>query len=256
MRCTIAKPTPAYMRDLETIETEAAASAARFAAGEGAAWAFGWFTEGVASESYVNLIPTVAGGTHESGLRAGVFEAMKTFVEHHALLPRGVKLQQEDVCGKMGFVLSARLLDPQFQGQVKEKLNSREAVKLVSSQVKDPFEIWLNLHVEAGKAIAELAIKQALAEADGTVAQAEARNQEHGKADRRQDVGGTGAINRTCCIGSNADICSRRPGSWRCAIGHRVGQSPRGARLVDRDPLTCDNRGCQTIDAVDSADRQ
>ena len=134
-----------------------------FAAGEGAAWAFGWFTEGVASESYVNLIPTVAGGTHESGLRAGVFEAMKTFVEHHALLPRGVKLQQEDVCGKMGFVLSARLLDPQFQGQVKEKLNSREAVKLVSSQVKDPFEIWLNLHVEAGKAIAELAIKQALA---------------------------------------------------------------------------------------------
>jgi len=135
-----------------------------FAPGEGAAWALGWFPEsGVASESYVNLIPTINGGTHESGLRAGVFEAMKTFVEHHALLPRGVKLQQEDVCGKMGFVLSARLLDPQFQGQVKEKLNSREAVKLVSTQVKDPFDIWLNQHVEAGKAIAELAIKQALA---------------------------------------------------------------------------------------------
>jgi DNA gyrase/topoisomerase IV subunit B len=68
-----------------------------------------------------------------------------------------VKLQQEDVCGRMAFVLSARLLDPQFQGQVKEKLNSREAVKLVSGVVRDPFEIWLNHHVDAGKAIAELA---------------------------------------------------------------------------------------------------
>ncbi len=134
-----------------------------FAEGEGAAWAFGWFEESLPSESYVNLIPTVAGGTHESGLRAGVFEAMKTFVEHHALLPRGVKLQQEDVCGRMAFVLSARLLDPQFQGQVKEKLNSREAVKLVSGVVRDPFEIWLNHNIDAGKAIAELAISQAQA---------------------------------------------------------------------------------------------
>lgn len=134
-----------------------------FATGEGAAWALAWFESTVPSESYVNLIPTVNGGTHESGLRAGVFEAMKSFIDHHTLLPRGVKLQQEDVCGRMSFVLSARLLDPQFQGQVKEKLNSREAVKLVSSQLRDPFEIWLNNHVEAGKAIAELSIKQALA---------------------------------------------------------------------------------------------
>ncbi|HRO36256.1 DNA topoisomerase IV subunit B [Thauera sp.] len=134
-----------------------------FALGEGAAWALAWFESTVPSESYVNLIPTVNGGTHESGLRAGVFEAMKSFIDHHTLLPRGVKLQQEDVCGRMSFVLSARLLDPQFQGQVKEKLNSREAVKLVSSQLRDPFEIWLNNHVEAGKAIAELSIKQALA---------------------------------------------------------------------------------------------
>jgi topoisomerase-4 subunit B len=134
-----------------------------FAVGEGAAWAFGWFLDAVPSESYVNLIPTVNGGTHESGLRAGVFEAVKAFVEHHALLPRGVKLQQDDVASRMAFVLSARVLDPQFQGQVKEKLNSREAVKLVSTMVKDPFEIWLNNHVEAGKAIAELSIKQALA---------------------------------------------------------------------------------------------
>ena len=134
-----------------------------FAEGEGAAWALGWWSEAALCESYVNLIPTVAGGTHESGLRTGVFDAMKSFIEHHALLPRGVKLQQEDICGKMGFVLSARILDPQFQGQVKEKLNSREAVKLVAGMVRDPFEIWLNQHVEAGKAIAELAIKQALA---------------------------------------------------------------------------------------------
>ena len=146
-----------------TAEKYAAKDDPSFAAGEGAAWALGWFDGAVPSESYVNLIPTVNGGTHESGLRAGVFEAMKSFIDHHALLPRGVKLQQEDVCGRMSFVLSARLLDPQFQGQVKEKLNSREAVKLVSSQLRDPFEIWLNNHVEAGKAIAELSIKQALA---------------------------------------------------------------------------------------------
>ena len=136
---------------------------ASFAEGEGATWALAWFAEAAPSESYVNLIPTVAGGTHEAGLRAGVFEALKSFIEHHALLPRGVKLQQEDVCSRMAFVLSARLLDPQFQGQVKEKLNSREAVKLIAGMVRDPFEIWLNQHLEAGKAIAELAIRQALA---------------------------------------------------------------------------------------------
>ncbi len=146
-----------------TAEGHAGHDDPNFAAGEGAAWAIGWFEGTVPSESYVNLIPTVAGGMHESGLRAGVFDAIKSFIEHHALLPRGVKLQQEDVCGRMSFVLSARLLDPQFQGQVKEKLNSREAVKLVSSQIRDPFEIWLNNHVEAGRAIAELSIRQAMA---------------------------------------------------------------------------------------------
>ena len=134
-----------------------------FSAGEGASWALAWFEQSVPGESYVNLIPTVSGGTHESGLRSGVFEALKSFIEHHALLPRGVKLQQDDVNARMSFVLSARLLDPQFQGQVKEKLNSREAVRLVSAQVRDPFEIWLNNHVEAGKTIAELAIRQAMA---------------------------------------------------------------------------------------------
>ena len=151
---------PAY-----AAEKYASADDESFAEGEGAAWAVAWFAEALSanSESYVNLIPTVAGGTHESGLRTGVFDAVKSFIEHHALLPRGVKLQQDDVCGRMTFVLSARILDPQFQGQVKEKLNSREAVKLVSGMVRDPFEIWLNQHVEAGRAIAEVSIRQALA---------------------------------------------------------------------------------------------
>ncbi len=148
---------------LYAAEKHADADHADFAPGEGAAWAIGWFAAAAPSESYVNLIPTVAGGTHESGLRAGVFEAVKSFIEHRALLPRGVKLQQDDVCSRMAFVLSTHLLDPQFQGQVKEKLNSREAVKLVSSMLRDPFEIWLNQHVDAGKAIAELSIHQALA---------------------------------------------------------------------------------------------
>ena len=148
---------------LFTGEKYAASDDEAFASGEGAAWTFGWFDPAVPAESYVNLIPTVAGGTHESGLRAGVFEAVKSFIEHHALLPRGLKLQQDDVCNRLSFVLSARLLDPQFQGQVKEKLNPREAVKLVSGMVRDPFELWLNNHVDAGKAIAELAIRAATA---------------------------------------------------------------------------------------------
>jgi topoisomerase-4 subunit B len=134
-----------------------------FAEGEGAAWALAWYDEGnAAGESYVNLIPTPVGGTHEAGLRAALFEAVKSFVDHHGLLPRGARLQTEDVAAKLHFVLSTRILDPQFQGQVKEKLTSRDALKLVLQVVKDPFEVWLNAHVEHGKRIAELAIAQAL----------------------------------------------------------------------------------------------
>ncbi len=141
-----------------------ASEAEAFAAGEGASWALAWFDEGGAGgESFVNLIPTLSGGTHEAGLRAGVFEAVRSFIEHHGLAPRGVKLQSEDVCARLRFVLSARLLDPQFQGQTKEKLTSRDALRLVSAMVKDPLEIWLNAHVEQGRAIAELSLKQALA---------------------------------------------------------------------------------------------
>ncbi len=134
-----------------------------FAEGEGAAWALAWYEEGRGEgESYVNLIPTAAGGTHEAGLRAGLFEAVKSFVDHHGLVPRGVRLQTEDVSAKLRYVLSARILDPQFQGQVKEKLTSRDALKLIVQIVKDPLEVWLNGNVEYGKRIAELAISQAL----------------------------------------------------------------------------------------------
>ena len=133
-----------------------------FAEGEGAAWVVAWTEEGaVVRESYVNLIPTVSGGTHESGLRDGLFGAVKNFAEMHSLLPKGVKLLPEDVFARVSFVLSAKVLDPQFQGQTKERLNSRDAVRLVSTFSKPPLELWLNQHVEFGKKLAELVIKQA-----------------------------------------------------------------------------------------------
>jgi topoisomerase-4 subunit B len=133
-----------------------------FAEGEGAAWVVAWTEEGgVVRESYVNLIPTSNGGTHESGLRDGLFGAVKNFVEMHSLLPKGVKLLPEDVFARVSFVLSAKVLDPQFQGQIKERLNSRDAVRLVSTFTKPPLEVWLNHHVEYGKKLAELVIKQA-----------------------------------------------------------------------------------------------
>ncbi|KML51825.1 DNA topoisomerase IV subunit B [Burkholderia cepacia] len=135
-----------------------------FAEGEGASWVVAWCEEGsLVRESYVNLIPTPAGGTHESGLRDGLYQAVKSFVELHNLQPKGVKLLAEDVFARVSFVLSAKVLDPQFQGQIKERLNSRDAVKLVSSFSRPALELWLNQHVEHGKKLAELVIKQAQA---------------------------------------------------------------------------------------------
>lgn len=137
-----------------------------FADGEGAQWVVAWHDEGnVVRESYVNLIPTPAGGTHESGLREGLFNAVKGFAEMHSLLPKGVKLLPEDVFARTSFVLSAKVLDPQFQGQIKERLNSRDAVRLVGGFVKSALELWLNSNVEYGKKLAELAIRQAQARA-------------------------------------------------------------------------------------------
>jgi topoisomerase-4 subunit B len=143
-------------------EQYANADAEGFAEGEGAAWVVAWTDEGpVVRESYVNLIPTPAGGTHESGLREGLFNAVKSFVEMHALLPKGVKLLPEDVFARASFVLSAKVLDPQFQGQIKERLNSRDAVRLVAGFARGALELWLNHHVDYGRKLAELVIKQA-----------------------------------------------------------------------------------------------
>ena len=133
-----------------------------FAEGEGASWCVAFTEDGQpVRESYVNLIPTSAGGTHESGLRDGLFTAVKSFIELHSLLPKGVKLLPEDVFARASYVLSAKVLDPQFQGQIKERLNSRDAVRLVSSYVRPALELWLNQHVDYGKKLAELAIRAA-----------------------------------------------------------------------------------------------
>ncbi|CAM3345187.1 DNA topoisomerase IV subunit B [Polaromonas hydrogenivorans] len=145
-------------------EEEGFADAAHetFAEGEGASWCVAFTEDGQpVRESYVNLIPTSAGGTHESGLRDGLFTAVKSFIELHSLLPKGVKLLPEDVFARASYVLSAKVLDPQFQGQIKERLNSRDAVRLVSSFVRPALELWLNQHVDYGKKLAELAIKAA-----------------------------------------------------------------------------------------------
>ncbi|ETA84647.1 DNA topoisomerase IV subunit B [Eikenella corrodens] len=133
-----------------------------FADGEGVSCALTWLEEGrITTESYVNLIPTPAGGTHEAGLKQALFNAVSNFITHHNLLPRGVKIQSDDVFNRVAFVLSVRMLDPQFQGQTKDKLTNRDALKLVAALAGDPVELWLNQNLESGKKIAELAIKQA-----------------------------------------------------------------------------------------------
>jgi topoisomerase-4 subunit B len=152
-----------YTSPIFAAESFVGADDASFAQGEGASWAIAWSEGGGEGESFVNLIPTSLGGTHEAGLRNAVYEAIKEFCEHHELLTRGVSLQSEDAWKPLRFVLSARLLDPQFQGQTKERLSSREAVKLIASRVKDPLDAWLNQNVEEGKKIAQLAISAATA---------------------------------------------------------------------------------------------
>ena len=132
------------------------------AEGEGAAWCIAFTDDGsTLRESYVNLIPTVAGGTHEAGLKDGLYTAIKGFIEMHALLPKGVKLMPEDVYSRASFVLSAKVLDPQFQGQTKERLNSRAALRLVSGYTRPALELWLNQHVEHSRKLADLVIRQA-----------------------------------------------------------------------------------------------
>jgi len=130
---------------------------------EGVEWAVVWRTDGGArlEESYVNLIPTLQGGTHANGFRLGLTEAVREFCEFRSLLPRGLKLSPEDVWDDTSYVLSMKMKDPQFAGQTKERLTSREPAAFVSGIVKDQFGLWLNQHPEAGEKIAMLAIGNA-----------------------------------------------------------------------------------------------
>ena len=126
-------------------------------------WAIQWLPEGgeVVAESYVNLIPTTQGGTHVNGLRSGLLDALREFCELRNLLPRGVKLTAEDVWDRCCFVLSSKLQDPQFSGQTKERLSSREAAGFVSGVAKDAFGLWLNQHTSDAERLAELCIERA-----------------------------------------------------------------------------------------------
>ena len=126
-------------------------------------WAVQWLPEGgeLIQESYVNLIPTAQGGTHVNGFRTGLLDAMRDFCEFRNLLPRGVKLTPDDIWDKCSFVLSSKLADPQFSGQTKERLSSREAAAFVSGIVKDAFSLWVNQHTEDAEQLAELFISNA-----------------------------------------------------------------------------------------------
>jgi topoisomerase IV subunit B len=130
---------------------------------EAVEWAVVWRRDGAEAvlESYVNLIPTPQGGTHVNGLRAGLTDALREFCEFRNLLPRGIKLAPEDVWEGVNFVLSVKIEEPQFSGQTKERLSSRECATLVSGLIKDHFALWLNQHPETGDAIAQFAIENA-----------------------------------------------------------------------------------------------
>jgi topoisomerase-4 subunit B len=126
-------------------------------------WAIAWVLESeqAVTESYVNLIPTVEGGTHVNGLRAGASDAVREFCEFRSLVPRGVKLAPEDVWDGVSFVVSMKMREPQFAGQTKEKLSSRESAGIVQGVIKDAFALWLNQHPDQGGEIAQLAIASA-----------------------------------------------------------------------------------------------
>ena len=128
-------------------------------------WAVQWLPEGgeLVTESYVNLIPTAQGGTHVNGLRSGLLEALREFCDFRNMVPRGVKISADDIWDRCAHVLSAKMLEPQFAGQTKERLNSRQAATFISGVVKDSFSLWLNQHVAEAELIAELAINNAQA---------------------------------------------------------------------------------------------
>ncbi len=126
-------------------------------------WAVQWLVDGgdITAESYVNLIPTAQGGTHVNGMRTGLLDAMREFCEFRNLLPRGVKLSPDDIWDRCCYILSAKMRDPQFAGQTKERLSSRQIAAFISGAIKDAFSLWLNRHVEEGEKLAELVIASA-----------------------------------------------------------------------------------------------
>jgi topoisomerase-4 subunit B len=130
---------------------------------EAADWAVIWMPEGgeAITESYVNLIPTPQGGTHVNGLRQGLLESMREFCEFRNLLPRGVKLTPEDIWDRCAFIISTKMQDPQFAGQTKERLSSRQAAAFVSGIVKDAFSLWLNQHTSVAEDLANMCINNA-----------------------------------------------------------------------------------------------
>ncbi|MEN8771595.1 MAG: DNA topoisomerase IV subunit B [Glaciecola sp.] len=130
---------------------------------EAADWAVMWLPEGgdMITESYVNLIPTAQGGTHVNGLRQGLLESMREFCEFRNLLPRGVKLTPDDIWERCSYVLSTKMQDPQFAGQTKERLSSRQAAAFVSGIVKDSFSLWLNQHTDIAELMADMCINNA-----------------------------------------------------------------------------------------------
>jgi len=183
-------------------------------------WALAWSSDvpHLIAESYVNLIPTIAGGTHVNGLRSGVVDAVREFCEFRNLLPRGIKLSAEDVWDRACYVLSIKIRDPQFAGQTKEKLSSREAAALVETHARDAMGLWLNQHPDAGEGIAAFAIANA---------------QERLRAAQR--ISRKRAVNGPALPGKLADCTSQDPARSELFLveGDSAGGSAKQARAKD-----------------------
>jgi topoisomerase IV subunit B len=151
------------LRDYITIPEDSPFVGSFAANNEAADWAVMWLPEGgdMVTESYVNLIPTAQGGTHVNGLRQGLLEAMRDFCEFRNLMPRGLKLTPEDIWDRCSYILSTKMQDPQFAGQIKERLSSRQAAAFVSGVVKDAFSLWLNQHTDIAELLADMCINNA-----------------------------------------------------------------------------------------------